>query len=404
MNFTNKQKNILLFLLYTAFAGVILLLVYAFGKYVVPLITPFIVAWIVALILQPAITFLDKHTRIPKSIITISLLLLLSGAVVFLGYITIKELIVEFTSISDRITAFISALRADETKVTELIDKINSYVPIFDVSELLEGYWENFDENIIELSQRIVTNISSSVMPFLTGTISFVADFFIVAIIFVVAIYYIAIDFKKINRFILYQFRGGTQKYVILIKNQFFSTIWKYLKAYAIIITITFFELLLAFLVLGVEYPYLVALITALVDILPIIGTGTVLVPWGIFAIITGDIFTGIGLIVTYVIVTIIRQILEPKIVGSYIGMYPLITLIMMYAGLEAFGILGLFAFPIISIILKNLNDSGNITLWRYPEGMSAGNEQQKGGLSFLKKRFSNIGQDKSSPENKDQQ
>jgi sporulation integral membrane protein YtvI len=264
---------------------------------------------------------------------------------------------------------------------------------------LLEGYWENFDENIIELSQKIVTNISSSVMPFLTGTISFVADFFVVAIIFVVAIYYIAIDFKKINRFILYQFRGGTQKYVILIKNQFFSTIWKYLKAYAIIISITFFELLLAFLVLGVEYPYLVALITALVDILPIIGTGTVLVPWGVFSIITGDIFTGIGLIITYIIITIIRQILEPKIVGSYIGMYPLITLIMMYAGLEAFGILGLFAFPIISIILKNLNDSGNITLWRYPEGMSDGNEQQKGGISFIKKRFSKIRKD-NSPQN----
>jgi sporulation integral membrane protein YtvI len=401
MNFTNKQKNILLFLLYAAFAGVILLLVYALGKYVVPLITPFIVAWIVALILQPAITFLDKHTRIPKSIITISLLLLLSGSVVFLGYITIKELIVEFTSISDRITAFLSALKADETKATELIDKINSYVPIFDVSDLLEGYWENFDENIIELSQKIVTNISSSVMPFLTGTISFVADFFVVAIIFVVAIYYIAIDFKKINRFILYQFRGGTQKYVILIKNQFFSTIWKYLKAYAIIISITFFELLLAFLVLGVEYPYLVALITALVDILPIIGTGTVLVPWGVFSIITGDIFTGIGLIITYIIITIIRQILEPKIVGSYIGMYPLITLIMMYAGLEAFGILGLFAFPIISIILKNLNDSGNITLWRYPEGMSDGNEQQKGGISFIKKRFSRIRMDNSPPNDK---
>lgn len=401
MNFTNKQKNILLFLIYAAFAGVILLLVYALGKYVVPLITPFIVAWIVALILQPAITFLDKHTRIPKSIITISLLLLLSGSVVFLGYITIKELIVEFTSISDRITAFLSALKADETKATELIDKINSYVPIFDVSDLLEGYWENFDENIIELSQKIVTNISSSVMPFLTGTISFVADFFVVAIIFVVAIYYIAIDFKKINRFILYQFRGGTQKYVILIKNQFFSTIWKYLKAYAIIISITFFELLLAFLVLGVEYPYLVALITALVDILPIIGTGTVLVPWGVFSIITGDIFTGIGLIITYIIITIIRQILEPKIVGSYIGMYPLITLIMMYAGLEAFGILGLFAFPIISIILKNLNDSGNITLWRYPEGMSDGNEQQKGGISFIKKRFSRIRKDNSSQNDK---
>jgi sporulation integral membrane protein YtvI len=395
MNFTNKQKNIALFLLYTAFAGVILLLIFAFGKYIIPLITPFIVAWVVALILQPAINFVEKHTKIPRGIITIVLLLLISGAVIFIGYITIKGLIDEFNAISDRITNFISALRADEHKAEELIDKINSFVPIFDVSKLLTNYWENFDENIINLSQEIVSRISSSVMPFLTGTISFVADFFIVVIIFFVAIFYIAVDFRQINAFIMHQFRGEAKKHVTIVKDLFFNTVWKYLKAYFIIIAITFVELLVAFSVLGVDYPYLVALITALVDILPIIGTGTILVPWGIISIVSGDIFTGIGLLVSYVIVTIIRQIIEPKIVGSYIGMYPLVTLIMMYAGLEAFGILGLFAFPIISIILKNLNDSGSITLWRYPEGISDGNVPQKGSLASIKEHIAHIGHDK---------
>jgi sporulation integral membrane protein YtvI len=205
-------------------------------------------------------------------------------------------------------------------------------------------------------------------MPFLTGTISFVADFFVVVIVFFVAVYYIAVDFKKINYFISYQFRGESKKYITIVKNHFLSTVWKYLKAYCVIIAITFFELIIAFSVLDVEYPFLLALITALVDILPIIGTGTVLVPWGIINIFTGNVFTGIGLLVTYVIVTIIRQIIEPKIVGSYIGMYPLVTLVMMYSGLKAFGVAGLFAFPIISIILKNMNDSGNISLLRYPE------------------------------------
>ena len=395
MNFTNRQKNIALFLLYTAFAGVILLLLIVAGKYVLPLITPFIVAWVVALILQPAINFAEKHTKIPKKISALILLLVLSGTVVFLGYITIKELIAEFDSISGRITEFIIALRADDNKAAELIDKINSYVPVFDVSGVLAEYWENFDENIIELSQKIVSNISSSVMPFLTGTISFVADFFVVVIVFFVAVYYIAVDFKKINYFISYQIRGESKKYITIVKNHFLSTVWKYTKAYLVIITITFLELLIAFSVLGVEYPYLVALATSLVDILPIIGTGTVLVPWGVIAIVSGDVFTGIGLLVTYVIVTVVRQVIEPKIVGAYIGMYPLVTLIMMYAGLKAFGVLGLFAFPIISIILKNMNDSGNITLWRYPEGMGDGNEPQKNGIAAIKEKISSRGNEK---------
>ena len=82
--------------------------------------------------------------------------------------------------------------------------------------------------------------------------------------------------------------------------------------------------------------------------------------------------------LLTAIIITIIRQIIEPKIVGSYIGMYPLITLIMMYTGLKAFGILGLFAFPILSIIIKNLNDAGDITLWKYPDGMEPQTKKKK--------------------------
>ncbi|MBO7254183.1 MAG: sporulation integral membrane protein YtvI [Clostridia bacterium] len=400
MNFTDKQKNIATFLLYTAFIGVILLFIFSLGKYVVPLISPFIAAWVVALMLQPAINFIDKHTKIPRGISTIVLLIVLSGIIFFVGYITVKELLSELSSISDRITNFLEALRQDKNKVSELIEKINSLIPIFDVSKVLTDYWNNFDENIISLFQTIATNISSDIMPFLTGTITFVADFFVVAIIFIIAIYYIAVDFKKINYFLSYQFGGETKKYILLVKNQFFSTTWKYIKAYAVIILITFSELLIAFSVLGVNYPYLVALITSLVDILPIIGTGTILVPWGIFLIISGDVFTGIGLLVTYVIVTIIRQIIEPKIVGSYIGMYPLITLIMMYAGLKAFGILGLFAFPIISIIVKNLNDSGTITLWKYPEGVSDGNAQQKRGFTTIKAHITHIASEKSENNN----
>jgi len=404
MNFTNRQKKMVLFLLYAAFAGVIILLIFATGKYVLPLITPFIIAWVVAMLLQPGINFMVKYTKIPRKISTLILLLGLSGAIVFISYVSIKELIGELSSLADRITEFLEALKADENKVAELINKINSFIPIFDLSKPLNEYWNNFDQNIIELFEKIVSNISSNVVPFLSGTISAVADLFIVVIIFIVAIYYIAVDFKKINNFISYQFRGETKKYVTLVKDQFFSTVWRYIKAYSVIIVITFSELLIAFSILGVEYPYLVALIAALVDILPIIGTGTILVPWGIISILSGDVFTGIGLLVTYVIVTVIRQIIEPKIVGSYIGMYPLMTLIMMYAGLKAFGILGLFAFPIISIILKNLNDSGNITLWRYPEGVGDGNTPQKTGFPTIKEQITQISQDMRSKdkENKD--
>ncbi len=379
-----------------------MLIIYAFGKYIVPLISPFIFAWIIALILQPPINFLEKRAKIPRSVSTIALILLLSGLVVFLGYIVISELIGEVESLSLQISSFFSELKSDDSKVSALIEKIDSYVPVFDIQEMLHTYWSNIDDNLISLIQSVGSKFSSDVVPFLTGTVTFVADFFIVSIISVVAVYYIAVDFKKINKFILAQFPEKPKNFIVNIKNQFFSTTWKYIKAYSIIIVITFFELLIAFYALNIEYPYLIALITALVDILPVIGTGTILIPWGIFLILTNNVFTGIGILVTYVIVTIIRQIIEPKIVGSYIGMYPLITLIMMYSGLKAFGILGLFAFPIFSIIIKNLNDSCSIKLWKYPEGMGNGNKPPHPGISTITEHILHPHErDNSSPEKK---
>jgi sporulation integral membrane protein YtvI len=378
MNFTEKQKNIAVFLLYFAFAGVILFLISSFGKYIIPLIMPFIIAWLIAWILQPAIKFITTKTKIPRSISTIILIFLISGIIVFLGYIVVAKLLGELNTLSTQISAFLDRLKDDTNRVDELISKINSYIPFFDFSDELKEYWVNLDSNIIKLIQSFGARLSSEVIPFLSKTVSFVADFFVVSIIFLVAVYYFAVDFTKINSFVLHQFPQKPKEKLMVFKTHLFTTVFKYLKAYSLIILITFVELLVAFLVLDISYPYLVALIAALVDILPIVGTGTILVPWGIFLIVKGDLFTGIGLLVVYIIITIIRQIIEPKIVGSYIGMYPLITLIMMYTGLKAFGIIGLFAFPILSIIIKNLNDAGDITLWKYPDGITPNTKPKK--------------------------
>ena len=117
----------------------------------------------------------------------------------------------------------------------------------------------------------------------------------------------------------------------------------------------------MGFSILGVEYSLLLAVITAIIDVLPILGTGTVLIPWGIISLFQGNFVLGIGILVLYGVITLVRQIIEPKIVGDYIGLYPLVSLICMYVGLRLFGIVGLFLLPISVIMLKNLHDKGII-------------------------------------------
>ena len=161
-----------------------------------------------------------------------------------------------------------------------------------------------------------------------------------------------------------------------MIKEQFVSTIGKYLRAYGLIIFITFTELFIGFSILGVSYSFIIAMITALVDILPVLGTGTILIPWGVYMIFAGNYFLGIGILVLYVLITVVRQVLEPKIVGSYVGLYPLVTLMAMYIGSKVMGFFGLFLFPIAIILLKKLNDDGHIKLWKIPPEIQ--NEQEK--------------------------
>lgn len=146
------------------------------------------------------------------------------------------------------------------------------------------------------------------------------------------------------------------------------------IRAYAIIMFITFCELAIGFTILNVigvmnnKYIYIIALATAIFDILPVAGSGGVLLPWAAVAFVMGDVGQGIGMLVIYAVITVVRQYLEPKIVGDSLGVNPIITLAGLYFGLKIFGFMGMFIVPIGLMILKGFNDTGRIKLWKTVE------------------------------------
>jgi predicted PurR-regulated permease PerM len=115
----------------------------------------------------------------------------------------------------------------------------------------------------------------------------------------------------------------------------------------------------------GQQNVFLLALLIALLDILPIVGTGTVLIPWAVISLIVGDYAKGICLLIMYAIITVIRQFIEPKIVGDQVGLHPVATLIAMIVGTKLFGAIGLFGLPISLAIIKDLNDHGKIHVFK---------------------------------------
>lgn len=364
MNISERFKKLGVILLTTIIAAAIAVFVF---KYALPIVLPFVVAWIVALILQPIVNFLSKKAKIPKwlsvIVLVLATLFLLSWAL----YAIIVRASTELLSLSQELLKMFESFSTEPGGIDSFIDKLNSLVPFFDFSEFLYNIWNNLDEYIATALKNLVSLVSSSVVPLITKIVMAIPNAFVFFIITIISAVYISIDFKKINSFISYQFPEKARSFMKMVKEQFIQTIGKYVRAYGLLILITFSELFVGFSILGVSYSLIIAMITALVDILPVLGTGTILIPWGVYMLISGNYFLGIGILILYVIITVVRQILEPKIVGSYVGLYPLVTLMAMYIGTKVMGFFGLFAFPIAIILLKKMNDDGHIKLWKIP-------------------------------------
>ena len=236
----------------------------------------------------------------------------------------------------------------------------------------LPSLYESIDAKMISdtvssIGSELIS-VAQSILSGLTGFVMSLPDFLISLIVTIMASIFISIDYPNIRTFLAAQLSKRNRGNVLETKDFFKNKIFSIVRAYAIIITITFIELFIGFTIIGLNNALLMALLISLLDLLPIVGTATFLVPWGIIVIIQGDLLVGIGLIVIAIVVSVIREAIQPKIVGSQIGLNPLLTLLTMYVGLKVFGLLGMFLVPLTAIFLKNLNDTGRIHLWKTPD------------------------------------
>ncbi len=180
-----------------------------------------------------------------------------------------------------------------------------------------------------------------------------------------VASIFLSIDYHNVLSFILRQVPDRHSETISFVRSICTNTLFKLLRAYGLLMFITFVELSIGFTLLRIPYALLLAALIALVDILPVLGTGTVLVPWAFIALIMGEVKMFIGLGIIYIIVTIVRNVLEPRLVSMQIGLNPLVTLFFMFLGLRAIGLLGMLLFPLIVMVLVQLHESGKIRIWK---------------------------------------
>jgi sporulation integral membrane protein YtvI len=352
----DKQRTMIIkFTYWLIVAGII----YIALKYILPMLTPFVVGFLVAILLKPIVDLLSKNQQKRRRIVAIITLLVFYAMVVVLVFLIGGKLFVFIKDFIYKIPGYY--IFNIEPALTDFFDNLGVVINRLDPT--LMNNVIAIRDDFIQTITGMVTNFSGKTLNYLTNLASSLPSLLLKLIFSIVASFFFTIDFYTIKKFLLKQFSQKNQQLLIMLKLNFIDTIISYLKAYSILITITFFELSIGFFILDLRYALQLAFLIALVDILPVLGTGGVLIPWALIEFMIGNVSFGVKIFFLYLFITVVRNVLEPKIVGQQIGLHPLLTLLCMFVGMQFFGIVGLFGLPIIATILKNLNDNGTISI-----------------------------------------
>lgn len=218
---------------------------------------------------------------------------------------------------------------------------------------------------ISRAAEDLVTGISSSLINILTSFLKGLPLFIVGFVFMIISSFAIAMDYDRVTLFLMQQLPHRMRPMMLDVKNFLVSCLMRLARAYAIIMFITFCELSVGLWALRIDRFWKIAAVIALLDIMPLLGSGAILIPWGIFELANGRGPLGAGLLVLYAVITVMRNIIEPRVVGDSLGLHPVITLSAMFFGLSTFGLPGMLAAPIAALLIRFLNSNGKIKLYR---------------------------------------
>ncbi|MBT2681941.1 sporulation integral membrane protein YtvI [Bacillus sp. ISL-35] len=334
---------------------------------------PFIIGFLIAFMMNPLVNFFQERVKMPRALAVIIALVLIMS--LFAGLITL--LIVEIASGAEYL-----AMVVPEHLVT-LIDYIEhlfaaQLIPLYNQ---LAGMFQNLDadqqDTIMNNIQNVGANIGTTAGNFIKNffekipnILSWFPNAATVLIFSLLGTFFISKDWYRLsalsNRLLPNRARTSSRTVFIDLKKALFG----FVKAQATLISITTVIILIGLLILRIDYAITIALVTGIVDIIPYLGTGAVFVPWIIYEAIAGDMATALGLGVLYIVVLVQRQVMEPKILSSSIGLDPLATLIALFVGFKTIGFLGLIVGPVVLVVFNTLQRANVFQdIWTFIKG-----------------------------------
>lgn len=355
---TEKRKT---FLINFTYFAVILVTAFLLLYFVMPLASPFVIGFVIAWLLQRPIRFLRQKLPLPDKLIAVLSVVLFYGTagllLALLGIKAFSEIAALIARIPTLYTTQVQPFLWDV-----LLSLENAFVEM-DAS-LVSALNEMGNQFVKSLGER-VTSWSVAAMGLISGVASSLPALFIKLVLMIISTFFIAIDYDRLTGFCLRQLSDRGKNIFVQVKEYVVGTLWVCIRSYALIMSITFVELSILLTLIGIDHSVLVAFCTAIFDILPVLGTGGIMIPWAVLTAVSGNYVLGLKLAGVYVVVTVVRNIIEPKIVGGQLGLHPIVTLTSMFVGVQLLGVVGLFGFPIGLSLLRYLNDHGVIRIFK---------------------------------------
>ena len=347
------KKN---FVINAAFYGIIALLVICVWQYLLPAMMPFVIGFIIAAIVQFPLNRLKLRRPGHKKLAAAGFCLAFYALLVFLMVFFSVKVIAEIGDFAMTLPDLV-------------YDSV--YPLIWDLGDQIQLILEPIDMSLAQLVNEVGKTLASTLAGYATkfsawavrtlaaGAVS-IPGALIQIIITVVASFYIAADYRSVLDFLKRLIPDSQRDSVVQVISYARTAVVAYIKSYSILFCVTFLELWIGLAILNVPYELGLAFGIAVFDLMPILGVGGILLPWGGIALIMGNLKMGIGIIVLYLVIAAVRNSLEPRIVGKEIGLHPLATLVAMVVGLRLAGLVGMMMLPISLVAIVRVRE-GNL-------------------------------------------
>ena len=347
MNIQNKRD----FLVNIAYWAVVVAGVYLALEYLLPVSVPFLIGILIAWL----VVWITGKLRCPNRILRIGLSVLIYGV---LGTLIVLLAIKGVSTVSGIIQwlpeVYENKLQPFVTTVYQwCLDTIRVLDPAL-ISAL-----EMLVEGALSGLKNLISSLSGLAVNLVSGVATGVPNLILSLLAMIFSSIFVVADYENIAAFSAQHVPGSVKKILTNIRIYLTDTLFVVIRSYALIMLLTFTELSILFSVFGIEHAVLKAAVIAMLDILPILGTGGIMIPWAVTSFVLGYTGLGLKLLLIYGIVTVVRNYVEPKIVGTQLGLHPIITLVAMFVGLRLFGFWGLFGLPVgISFLWKQRNEA----------------------------------------------